>query len=216
MVLHDLGKKINDALSSLTAQSHVNEEALDAILKEICAALLEADVNVKLVMQMRENVRRAVKLDDGQGAGGVALNKKRLMQSAVYNELVALVDPGVAAWKPKKKHANVIMFVGLQGSGKTTSCGKLAVHYKRKGWRVCIVGADTYRAGAFDQLKQNATKAKIPFFGSNDERDAAKLAREGVDKFKADGFEIIIVDTSGRHKQEAELFTEMLDIREAV
>ncbi|KAI3633721.1 hypothetical protein MIR68_008668 [Amoeboaphelidium protococcarum] len=214
MVLQDLGRKINSALTQLTAAQSVDEKILDSILKDICAALLESDVNVRLVQQLRKNVKEAVKIDDL--SVGAALNRKRLLQKAVFDELVRLVDPGVEPWKPQKKRANVIMFVGLQGSGKTTSCTKLAAHYKRKGWKVALVGADTYRAGAYDQLKQNAVKVKIPFYGSYDQRDAAKLARDGVDKFKQEGFEIIIVDTSGRHKQEAELFDEMLQIESAV
>src|SRR4051794_41140133 len=128
------------------------------------------------------------------------------------DELVALVDPGVEPWKPRKNHPNVVMFVGLQGSGKTTTCTKLAYHYQRKGWKVALVCADTFRAGAFDQLKQNATKAKIPYYGSYTETDPVQIAQEGVEKFKKENFEIIIVDTSGRHKQEAELFEEMRQI----
>ena len=76
-----------------------------------------------------------------------------------------LVDPGVKPFTPVKGKPNVIMFVGLQGSGKTTTCTKMAYHYMKKGWRSCLVRADTFRAGAYDQLKQNATKARIPFYG---------------------------------------------------
>lgn len=108
------------------------------------------------------------------------------------------------------------MFVGLQGSGKTTTCTKLARHYQARGFKACLVCADTFRAGAFDQLKQNATKAKIPYFGSYTETDPVKVAREGVDKFKKEHFDIIIVDTSGRHQQEKELFAEMVQIQQAV
>lgn len=122
------------------------------------------------------------------------------------------------------------MFVGLQGSGKTTTCTKvsifflvylashlqLAVSYQKKGFKCCLVCADTFRAGAFDQLKQNATKAKIPFYGSYTETDPVTIAAEGVEKFKKDRFDIIIVDTSGRHKQETELFEEMKQISAAV
>ena len=76
------------------------------------------------------------------------------------------MDPGVKPFQPVKGKCNVIMFVGLQGSGKTTTVTKMAYHYKRKGWKPALVCADTFRAGAFDQLKQNATKVKIPFYGS--------------------------------------------------
>ena len=94
------------------------------------------------------------------------------------------------------------MFVGLQGSGKTTTCSKVAYYYKKKGWRVAMVCADTFRAGAFDQLKQNAAKIRVPFYGSYIETDPVAIAEEGVTQFKNEGMEIIIVDTSGRHKQE--------------
>jgi len=91
MVLADLGRKITTALHSLSKATVINEEALNSMLKEICAALLEADVNIRLVKQLRENVRAVIDFDEM--AGG--LNKRRMIQSAVFKELVKLVDPGV-------------------------------------------------------------------------------------------------------------------------
>ncbi|KAJ4918444.1 hypothetical protein JOQ06_000754 [Pogonophryne albipinna] len=202
MVLADLGRKITSALRSLSNATIINEEVLNAMLKEVCAALLEADVNIRLVKQLRENVKAAIDLEEM--ASG--LNKRRMIQHSVFKELVKLVDPGVKAWTPTKGKNNVIMFVGLQGSGKTTTCSKLAYYYQRKGWKTC----------AFDQLKQNATKARIPFYGSYTEMDPVVIAAEGVEKFKGENFEIIIVDTSGRHKQEDSLFEEMLQVSNAV
>jgi signal recognition particle subunit SRP54 len=80
----------------------------------------------------------------------------------------------------------------------------------KRGWKTALVCADTYRAGAFDQLKQNATKAHIPFYGSYTESDPLIIAKDGVETFRKDNFELIIVDTSGRHAQEELLFEEML------
>lgn len=182
------------------------------MLKEICAALLEADVNVRLVGQLRKSIRATVNFKDLPPA----VNKKRLIQKAVFDELVRLVDPHAEPFKPKKGRANVIMFVGLQGAGKTTTCTKLARHYQSRGFRACLVCADTFRAGAFDQLKQNATKAKIPYYGSLTETDPVVVARDGVEKFKKERFDVIIVDTSGRHRQESALFREMVDIQAAI
>ncbi|XP_058791113.1 signal recognition particle subunit SRP54 [Phymastichus coffea] len=212
MVLADLGRKITSALRSLSNATIINEEVLNSMLKEICAALLAADVNVKLVKNLRENVQKVINFDDM--AGG--LNKRRMIQSAVFKELVKLIDPGVKAYQPIKGRPNVIMFVGLQGSGKTTTCTKLAYHYLKKNWKACLVCADTFRAGAYDQIKQNATKARIPFYGSYTEVDPVVIAQDGVDMFKKEGYEIIIVDTSGRHKQEESLFEEMLQVSNAV
>ncbi|KAJ9600630.1 hypothetical protein L9F63_026231 [Diploptera punctata] len=183
MVLADLGRKITSALRSLSNATVINEEVLNAMLKEICTALLEADVNILLVKKLRENVRAVIDFDEM--AGG--LNKRRMIQSAVFKELVKLVDPGVKAHQPIKGKPNII-----------------------------IVCADTFRAGAYDQLKQNATKARIPFYGSYTEVDPVVIAQDGVEMFKKEGFEIIIVDTSGRHKQEESLFEEMLQVSNAI
>jgi signal recognition particle GTPase len=101
------------------------------------------------------------------------------------------------------------------GSGKTTTCTKYADYYRRKGFSPALVCADTFRAGALDQLKQNASKAKIPFYGSYIESDPVKIAVEGVDRFRKEKCDLIIVDTSGRHKQEAALFEEMRQVSEA-
>jgi len=108
------------------------------------------------------------------------------------------------------------MFVGLQGSGKTTTCTKLAYYYKKRGWRVALVCADTFRAGAFEQLRMNAAKIGIPFIGNKNEKDPVKIAEEGVNVFREQKFEIILVDTSGRHKQEQSLFDEMVQVENAI
>lgn len=212
MVLADLGRKITTALRSLGNATIINQEVLDSLLDQIVRALISADVNINLVKKLRDNVKQVIDFDEmAQG-----LNKRRMIQMVVFQELVKLIDPGVKAWVPVKKKSNIIMFVGLQGAGKTTTCTKMAYYYQRKGWKCALVCADTFRAGAFDQLKQNATKARIPFYGSYEEADPVVIANEGVEKFRQEGFEIIIVDTSGRHKQETSLFEEMLSIQSAV
>lgn len=183
-------------------------QALDELLREICTALLEADVNVRLVGTLRKNVKERVNLPE-QPAG---INKKRLIQTAVVDELYRLVDPGVAPFVPRRGQCNVLMLVGLQGSGKTTSCCKLATHYAKKGWKVGLVCADTFRAGAFDQLRQNAARSKIPFYGSYSEADPARIVEDGLRHFRDAAYDLIIIDTSGRHKQETALFDEMREI----
>jgi signal recognition particle subunit SRP54 len=185
------------------------------MLKELCNALISADVNIRLVQQLRKSIKAKVDFKNLPPTTN-ANNKKRLIQQAVFDHLVDLVDPHAEPYKPKKGRSNVIMFVGLQGAGKTTSCTKLARHYAQRGFKACLVCADTFRAGAYDQLKQNATKAKIPYYGSLTQTDPSIVAAEGVARFKKEKFEIIIVDTSGRHKQEADLFAEMEQVQAAI
>ena len=205
MVLGSLGGNITRALHSIFTTPVIDEKTLDDALKDVCKALLEADVNVKLVQTLRKNVKDVVnlkKLPPG-------VNKQRIIHRALMDEMCRLIDPGVSAFAPQRGKGNVILFVGLQGSGKTTSLSKLASWYHRKGWKVAMVAGDTFRAGAFDQLKQNAVKAQVPFYGDPGEDDPVKVVSEGVDRFRKAGFEIILVDTSGRHRQEEALFEEM-------
>ena len=141
MVLADLGRKINLALQSLNKATVINDEVFNSMLKEVQRALLEADVNIHLVKQLRDNMQSSINFDEIPKG----LNKRKMIQNAVFKELVKLVDPGVMPFQPKKGRANIIMFVGLQGSGKTTTCTKLAWHYQKKGWKACLVCADTFR-----------------------------------------------------------------------
>ena len=174
-------------------------------------ALLQADVNVMLVKKMKDSITASFKLSEESGS-----DLRKLILQGVVDELTNMLTASRVPFVPKKGKTNVVMLVGLQGSGKTTTCTKLAYHWKRKNFRVCLVCADTFRAGAFDQLKQNATKVKIPFYGSYTETDPVAIAKEGVDTFRKEGFDIIIVDTSGRHKQEDDLFEEMVQVENVV
>ncbi|KAJ4845504.1 hypothetical protein Tsubulata_013017 [Turnera subulata] len=211
MVLAQLGGSISRAIQQMSNATIIDEKALNDCLNEITRALLQADVQFKLVRDMQTNIKKIVNLDD-LAAGH---NKRKIIQQAIFNELCKMLDPGKPSFTPKKGKPSVVMFVGLQGSGKTTTCTKYAYYHQKKGWKPALVCADTFRAGAFDQLKQNATKAKIPFYGSYTESDPVKIAVDGVDRFKKENCDLIIVDTSGRHKQEAALFEEMRQVSEA-
>ncbi|CAL9215103.1 unnamed protein product [Arabidopsis halleri] len=211
MVLAELGGRITRAIQQMNNVTIIDEKALNDCLNEITRALLQSDVSFPLVKEMQTNIKKIVNLDD-LAAGH---NKRLIIEQAIFNELCRMLDPGKPAFAPKKAKPSVVMFVGLQGAGKTTTCTKYAYYHQKKGYKTALVCADTFRAGAFDQLKQNATKAKIPFYGSYTESDPVKIAAEGVDRFKKEKCDLIIVDTSGRHKQEASLFEEMRQVAEA-
>ncbi|KAF8719316.1 hypothetical protein HU200_024015 [Digitaria exilis] len=211
MVLAQLGGSIAAALARMGRATVVDEKVLAECLNEIARALLQADVRFETVRDVRANIKGTVNLD----ALAAGTDKRRVIHQAVVGELCRMLDPGKPAFTPTKGKPSVVMFVGLQGSGKTTTCTKYADYYRRKGFNPALVCADTFRAGAFDQLKQNASKAKIPFYGSYIESDPVKIAVEGVDRFRKEKCDLIIVDTSGRHKQEAALFEEMRQVSEA-
>ncbi|KAM1164583.1 hypothetical protein ACFX13_024710 [Malus domestica] len=220
MVLAELGGSITRALQQMIKATVVDEKVLNDCLNEISRGLLQSDVQFNLVRDMQINIKKIVNLSD-LAAGH---NKRKIIQQAVFDQLCQMLqDPAgkLDQLVPKKgkKPSQVVMFVGLQGSGKTTTCTKYAYYHKNKGWKPALVCADTFRAGAFDQLKQNAAKAKVPFYGSYTEMDPVKIAVEGVERLKNDqnnNFDLVVVDTSGRHKQEAALFEEMRQLSEAI
>ncbi len=229
MVLAELGGKLRDSLRKLQTggQGDVTKAQLHQILNEIARALMEADVNVKLVMTLRDKVQSRVEHllrseEDEEVPRRHSSNLSKTVQRAVDDELVALLSPGGEVKGAKKVYTmkrgkpNVILFLGLQGAGKTTSIAKFANYYQRRGWKTAMVCADTFRAGAFDQLKQNSTKLRVPFYGSYTEADPVIIAEKGVNQFIKERYEVIIVDTSGRHRQEEALFEEMQEIAAAV
>eukprot|EP00571_Detonula_confervacea_P002905 CAMPEP_0172330124 /NCGR_PEP_ID=MMETSP1058-20130122/61240_1 /TAXON_ID=83371 /ORGANISM="Detonula confervacea, Strain CCMP 353" /LENGTH=613 /DNA_ID=CAMNT_0013047325 /DNA_START=55 /DNA_END=1896 /DNA_ORIENTATION=+ len=234
MVLAELGGKLRSSLQKLQSNNDsdaLTTESLNALLSEISRALIESDVNVQLVMTLRTNIQKKVGelVANNSNASSANANINRMVQRTVLDELTNMLTPnssgdntnnnGKKVTKPynmKRGKPNVILFVGLQGAGKTTSIAKYAHYYQRRGWKTAMVCADTFRAGAFDQLKQNATKLRIPFYGSYTEADPVLIAEEGVERFVSDGYEVIIVDTSGRHRQEEALFDEMQEISAAV
>ncbi|PPD76366.1 hypothetical protein GOBAR_DD26713 [Gossypium barbadense] len=219
MVLAQLGGSISRAIQQMSNATIIDEKVLNECLNEITRALLQSDVQFKLVRDMQTNIKKIVNLDD-LAAGH---NKRKIIQQAIFNELCKMLDPGKPAFTPKKGKTSVVMFVGLQGKlclhphglEKQLHVQNMPIIIRKKGWKPALVCADTFRAGAFDQLKQNATKAKIPFYGSYMESDPVKIAVEGVERFKKENCDLIIVDTSGRHKQEAALFEEMRQVSEA-
>merc|ERR1719158_14244 len=164
-------------------------------------------------MRVRKAIKTKMQLDSAMCSG---TNRRKFIQKCMLEELTTMLSGDKTAYKLKKGKCNVVMFVGLQGSGKTTTCTKYAHLYNRKGWKTALVCCDTFRAGAFDQLKQNATKARIPFYGSYTESDPVKIAEEGVRTFRKEKYELIILDTSGRHKQEQALFDEMQQVHSVV
>eukprot|EP01129_Flabellula_baltica_P009727 TRINITY_DN4021_c0_g1_i1.p1 TRINITY_DN4021_c0_g1~~TRINITY_DN4021_c0_g1_i1.p1 ORF type:complete len:268 (-),score=50.10 TRINITY_DN4021_c0_g1_i1:22-825(-) len=211
MVLGELASKLQSAVNKMRNTSIVSREVIEELLKDITNTLLSADVNFEMAIELRRNLER--RLDPDNLPNG---DKRRIVQKAIHEELCALLDPGIAPFKPERGRQNVVMFVGLQGAGKTTTITKYASHYKRRGFRPALVCCDTFRAGAYAQLKQNATRAQVPFYGDEEEANPVKLAEDGVQTFIESGMDLIIVDTSGRHKQEEGLFQEMEEIRSAV
>jgi signal recognition particle subunit SRP54 len=202
-MLDNLGSNLKDALRKLAGKTVIDRTAVEELVKDLQRALLQSDVNVKQVMQLSQTIKKRA-LDE-QPPKGVTAREHVLR--IVYEELVALVGKKVEVTLGKQ----VILMAGLQGSGKTTTTAKLARFFKRKGMRVAVICADTFRPGAYTQVKTLCDKVHVPCYGDPKEHDARKIVREGLAKLKE---EVIIVDTQGRHALEDELITEIIDLNE--
>jgi len=211
MALEKLGKALNSALKKLARAKTVDEATIKEIVRDIQRALIQADVNVRLVLQLTKNIeKRALEEEPPAGA-----SKKEHIIQIVYEELTKFLGKEAKPLEIKEK-PTVLLTVGIQGSGKTTSVAKLARHLQKRGYKVGVVCSDTWRPGAYYQLKQLLEPYGIEVFGDPDEKDAVKLAREGVEHFKEKDVDVIIVDSAGRHKEESGLIEEMKQISNAI
>ena len=210
MVLDKLGSSLYDALRKVIRAPVVDEALVKELIRDFQRALLQADVNVQLVMELSQNIeRRALKEELPPG-----ISRREHVVKVVYDELTRFVGEKQQEISVQPGKQNVLMLVGIQGSGKTTTAAKLARYYQKRGLRTGLITSDTFRPGAYDQLKQLAEQIKVDFYGEPEAKDPAALARRGVDCFK--GYEVVILDTSGRHKEEKGLIEEMQRIAAAV
>lgn len=186
---------LKEAVRKFLRLSGPYERAVEEFIRDLQRALLSADVNVRLVFELSKRIReRALKEKPPPGA-----SRRDWFIKIVYEELVKLFGGDKVPEVKPPYTPYVIMLVGVQGSGKTTTAAKLALFYKRMGYRVGLVAADVYRPGAYDQLKQLAERVGAVFYGEPESKDAVGIAKRGVEKLKEKGVEVIIVDTAGRH-----------------
>jgi signal recognition particle subunit SRP54 len=206
MVLDDLGESLKGTLKKIANAVHIDSKLIKEVVRDIQRALLQADVNVKLVLELSKKIEKRA-LEEKPPAG---MSNREHVIHIVYEELVEIL--GDAKELPIKKQ--IIMLVGLYGQGKTTTCGKLATFFKKKGLRPALIAGDVHRPAAYEQLKQISEQVKVPFYGDKSEKNAIKVVKEGLEKFKKTT-DVILVDTSGRHKLENDLIDEMKEIFKA-
>jgi len=210
MVLDRLGSSLNDALKKIFRAPVMDEKTVKELVRDIQRALLQADVNVKLVLEVSKRIEeRALKEKVPPG-----VSRREHIVKVVYEELTRFLGEKPASLKIEPGKRKILMLVGIQGSGKTTASGKLAKHFQKRGLKTALVCTDTYRPGAYDQLKQLADRANIPVYGEPKEKKAEKIALRGLKQFK--DYDLVIVDTAGRHKEEKSLIAEMKRLEKAI
>lgn len=219
-MLDNLRTGLRSALKKIVGASDINEELIDSLSKDVQRALLQSDVNVRLVLMITTNLKsRAINETPPKG-----LSRKDQIITILYGELAKLLgyagepiksvdksvdlnDEHIVSFKAGKQ--NIVLMLGVQGSGKTTVTVKFARWLTRHGYRVAVIGADTWRPGALAQLKMNCYKINVDVFGDENNKDAVQIVRDGLNYYKSQNMDVILIDTAGRHKEESGLLEEM-------
>ena len=207
-----LSRRLDEAMSRVKGRGRLDEKTVDATLKEIRLALLEADVNFKVVRSFVAELRETLVGEDV----AKALNPSQHVTKAVHSQLIAALGGESVALDLGSDKPAVIMLAGLQGSGKTTAAGKLAKLLKSKGRNPMLVACDLQRPAAVQQLRVNAEKVGVHVYAPVESGDPVPVARDSIQKARETGCDVVIVDTAGRLHVDEELMQQASDIRSAV
>lgn len=216
-MFESLTEKLESALKSVTGQGRINELNVAQTMREIRRALLDADVNYQVARDFTERVR-----EKALGAEVLSsVSPGQQLVKIVYDELVYFLGETNVGVATSPKPPTVILVAGLQGSGKTTFCGKLALHFKAKGRAPMIAAADVYRPAAVDQLKTLAASIDVPVYSIVEDdgtvvQDAVRVAREAVSAARREARDLLIIDTAGRLHVDDRMMEEVENIKKAV
>ncbi|MBU0760681.1 MAG: signal recognition particle receptor subunit alpha [Nanoarchaeota archaeon] len=206
MVLEKLGSVLRKTTDKIANAVFLDKNLVDGIVKDLQRSLIEADVNVGLVMELSKKIKQAAVDERLKG-----VEKKEHIIKLLHDEIVMILgkkrDLVLGKW-------DVFLLVGLYGAGKTTTIGKLATYYSKRGKKVCAVGLDVHRPAAPEQLKQICDKAKIDCFIDAGEKDPLKIWKKFENEFKK--YSLVIVDSAGRDALDKELISEIKKIAKVV
>jgi signal recognition particle subunit SRP54 len=211
-MFESLGDKLESVFKALKGKGYLKEEDVDTALKEVRVALLEADVNYKVVKDFVKRVRE-------QAVGKEVLESLTPGQNVVkivHSELKGLLGGETRRVQLAPNPPTILMLVGLQGSGKTTTAAKIGVQFKKEGRRPMLVAADLQRPAAIQQLVTLGQQTDIPVHHATDTKDPVKVCSDAVQRAKTDGRDILIMDTAGRLHIDEQLMDQLRQIKERV
>ncbi len=209
-MLDSLREGLQAALKKLVGSNTVDEKTVKEFVRDLQRTLIQSDVNVKMALEVTERVQKRA-LEEKPPAG---VTKKDQVVSILYEELARLLG-GEGGLRLDKDKTSVVVMLGVQGSGKTTTTAKLARLYTKRGFKVGVVAADTFRPGATAQLRTLASASGVDLYSDEKEKDSVKIAKEGKKHFEGSK-NLVIIDTAGRHKEEKGLLREMKEAVGAV
>ena len=213
MAFDSLSEKLQNVFKNLRSKGRLTEDDVKAALKEVKMALLEADVNFKVVKQFVKDVQeRAIGQDVMNG-----LNPGQMVIKIVNEEMVRLMGSETTeiALRPGKE-LTIIMMAGLQGAGKTTTTAKIAGKLKAKGKKVLLAACDVYRPAAIEQLQINGEKQGVEVFSMGDKNTPVNIAKAAVEHATKNDFNVLIIDTAGRLHVDEDMMAELIQIKENV
>jgi len=209
MVLDKLGESLRNSLQKIAKSVFVDDKLINELIKDIQRSLLQSDANVQLVFDLTNGIKERAK-NEKPPAG---ITQKEHLINIVYEELVKFVGEKEAKIDTSKKPTK-IMLIGLFGSGKTTTAGKLAKYFTKRGQKVAMIQLDTMRPAALEQLEQLGEKSNATVFGEAKEKDPLKVYKTFEKELKK--FDVVIVDTAGRDALSDDLIDELNNINKAV
>ena len=198
---------LRSAIKRIVNSSGIDEELIKELAKDVQRSLLQSDVNVKLVLEITKNLEER-SLNETPPPG---LSRKDHIVKILYDELSKLLGNDTE-FHFKSGKINKVIMLGIQGSGKTTITSKLSKFLTRQGYRIGVIGADTYRPGALVQLRTMCEKSNVEVFGDESSKDSPDIVKRGLKHFENSNLDIILIDTAGRHKEEKDLLEEMTQI----
>ena len=192
--------RVKESIQKFSGKSGVDEEAVEELVKDIQRDLIQADVDVGLVSELSDEIR-----EESLGEKKQGLSRKEHVLEVVYNKMEDLLgtEPEIEI-KPQK-----ILLCGLYGAGKTTTAGKLADYYRKRGLKIGLIAADTDRPAAYEQLEQLADQADVEFYGEPNAENPSKVVERGLKELDVD---VVIVDSAGRNSLDEELKEELSEI----
>ncbi len=210
MAFESLSDKLQNVFKKLRSKGTLSEDDVKAAMKEVRMALLEADVNFKVVRQFTKAVEeKAVGSDIMNG-----LNPAQQVIKLVNEEMTALMGNEASALTfANAPNPTVIMMAGLNGAGKTTTCAKLALHLKNRSKKTMLAALDVYRPAAIEQLKVNGEKVDAPVFEMGTDKSPVDIALSAFEEAKKEHFDVVILDTAGRQQIDEGLMQELSDIK---
>lgn len=213
MAFESLSDKLQNVFKNLRSKGRLSEDDVKMALKEVKLALLEADVNFKVVKQFVKAVEeRAIGQDVMNG-----LNPGQMVIKIVNEEMIKLMGSETTEIKLKNSNSiTVIMMAGLQGAGKTTTAAKIAGKVKLKGRKPLLVACDIYRPAAIDQLKVNGEKQGVEVFSMGDKNKPVDIAKAAIEHAGKNGFNVVIIDTAGRLHVDEDMMAELVEIKENI